>query len=73
MVELNGLAVGFGREASEADSTRMEDAFRVANPDVIYVDGLAPITALLVAQLEEAIPGPSLPVCRSPHGPEAAG
>jgi hypothetical protein len=48
-------AVAFGRAVSEADRSRMKDVFRAANPDVVYVDGLAPITALLVAQFEEAL------------------
>ena len=48
-------AVAFGRAVSEADRTAMRDAFREANPDVVYVDGLAPITPLLVAQFEEAL------------------
>ena len=40
---------------SEADRTEMRDAFREANPNVVYVDGLAPITPLMVAQFEEAL------------------
>jgi hypothetical protein len=48
-------AVAFGRAVGEADRDRMKEAFRAANPDVLYVDGLAPITPLLVAQFEEAL------------------
>jgi hypothetical protein len=48
-------AVAFGRAVSEADRARMKEVFRAANPDVVYVDGLAPITPLLVAQFEEAL------------------
>ncbi len=33
----------------------MRAAFRQANPDVAFVDGLAPITPLLVAQFEQAL------------------
>ena len=48
-------AVAFGRGVSEADRTTMRDVFRQGSPDVVYVDGLAPITPLLVAQFEEAL------------------
>jgi hypothetical protein len=44
-------AVAFGRAVGEEDRARMRDAFRAANPAVAFVDGLAPITPLLVAQL----------------------
>ena len=50
-------AVAFGRAVSEADRTRMKAAFKAANPSVVFVDGLAPITPLLVAQFEEALAG----------------
>ena len=33
----------------------MRDAFRAANHAVAFVDGLAPITPLLVAQFEQAL------------------
>ena len=33
----------------------MRQAFRATNPDVTFVDGLAPITPLLVAQFEQAL------------------
>jgi hypothetical protein len=48
-------AVAFGRAVGESDRARMRDAFRAASPDVRFVDGLAPITALLVAQFEQAL------------------
>jgi hypothetical protein len=48
-------AVAFGRAVGEADRARMRDAFRAANNDVRFVDGLAPITPLLVAQFEQAL------------------
>jgi hypothetical protein len=48
-------AVAFGRAVGEADRARMRDAFRAANADVRFVDGLAPITPLLVAQFEQAL------------------
>jgi hypothetical protein len=33
----------------------MKERFRVDNPDVVYVDGLASITPLLLAQFEETL------------------
>jgi hypothetical protein len=48
-------AVAFGRAVGEEDRARMRDAFRAANPAVAFVDGLAPITPLLVAQFEQAV------------------
>ena len=33
----------------------MKAALRAANPDIVCVDGLAPITPLLVAQFEQAL------------------
>jgi len=48
-------AVAFGRAVGEEDRARMRDAFRAANPAVAFVDGLAPITPLLVAQFEQAL------------------
>jgi hypothetical protein len=48
-------AVAFGRAVSEADRTRMKSAFKAVNPSVVLVDGLAPITPLLVAQFEQAL------------------
>jgi hypothetical protein len=48
-------AVAFGRAVKENDRARMKAVFRAANPSVIFIDGLAPITPLLVAQFEEAL------------------
>lgn len=48
-------AVAFGRAVPPADRERMTEALRAANPDLTVVDGLAPITPLLVAQIEEAL------------------
>lgn len=48
-------AVAFGRAVSSADRARMREAFRQGNPAVVFVDGLAPIIPLLVAQFEEAL------------------
>jgi hypothetical protein len=48
-------AVAFGRAVGEADRTRMKAAFKAVNPPVVFVDGLAPITPLLVAQFEQAL------------------
>ncbi len=48
-------AVAFGRAVGQEDRARMGAAFQRANPDVVFVDGLAPITPLLVAQFEQAL------------------
>jgi hypothetical protein len=48
-------AVAFGRAVGEQDRARIRDAFRAADPTVVFVDGLAPITPLLVAQFEQAL------------------
>jgi hypothetical protein len=48
-------AVAFGRAVRAEDCERMRRAFREANPEVSFVDGLAPITPLLVAQFEQAL------------------
>ncbi len=48
-------AVAFGRAVGDQDRARMKDAFRAANRAVAFVDGLAPITPLLVAQFEQAL------------------
>jgi hypothetical protein len=48
-------AVAFGRAVRENDRARMREAFRTVNPEVTFVDGLAPITPLLVAQFEQAL------------------
>ena len=48
-------AVAFGRAVPELKRERIRAEFRAANPDVVFVDGLAPITPLLVAQFQEAL------------------
>ena len=47
--------VAFGRAVKAADRERMRKAFSEADPDVVFVDGYAPIVALLVAQFEQAL------------------
>jgi hypothetical protein len=46
--------VAFGRGVSGADRTRLKAGFLAGNPAVRFVDGLAPIIPLLVAQVEGA-------------------
>lgn len=46
--------VAFGRSVREPDRTRMREAITAANPDVVFVDGYAPIIPLFVAQFEQA-------------------
>ncbi|MEG3630250.1 oxidoreductase [Streptomyces poriticola] len=48
-------AVAFGRAVPEAERTAVRAAFERAGLDVAYVDGLAPIVPLLVAQIEHAL------------------
>ena len=48
-------AIAFGRAVKEDDRARMRAVFTAANPSAIFIDGLAPITPLLVAQFEEAL------------------
>lgn len=48
-------AVAFGRAVKPADRERLRRAFTDADPDVVFVDGYAPITELLVAQFEQAL------------------
>jgi hypothetical protein len=47
--------VAFGRAVREPDRARMREAFAAADPDVVFVDGYAPIIPLLVAQFEQAL------------------
>ncbi|MFJ6645646.1 oxidoreductase [Streptomyces sp. NPDC091290] len=47
-------AVAFGRAVGEAQRAAVRRAFTDAGVDVVYVDGLAPIVPLLVAQIEHA-------------------
>jgi hypothetical protein len=48
-------AVAFGRAVREPDRARLRAAFTAADPDVVFVDGYAPIIPLLVAQFEQAL------------------
>ncbi|MDQ1034911.1 hypothetical protein QFZ75_001327 [Streptomyces sp. V3I8] len=48
-------AVAFGRGAGEQERAAVRQAFDDAGVDVAYVEGLAPIVPLLVAQLENAL------------------
>ncbi|MFE6282055.1 oxidoreductase [Streptomyces sp. NPDC057877] len=54
--ELRGYgAVAFGRAVGERERTAVRGAFERAGIEVSYVDGLAPIVPLLVAQIEHAL------------------
>ncbi|GGK87411.1 oxidoreductase [Streptomyces flaveus] len=48
-------AVAFGRDVSEQERAAVRQSFERAGVDVSYVDGLAPIVPLLVAQIEHAL------------------
>ncbi|MDF3143027.1 MULTISPECIES: oxidoreductase [unclassified Streptomyces] len=48
-------AVAFGRAIGQEQRTAVRRAFADAGVDVTYVDGLAPIVPLLVAQIEHAL------------------
>ncbi|MEV6399355.1 oxidoreductase [Streptomyces sp. NPDC051907] len=48
-------AVAFGRAVGEKERAAVRAAFARAGADVAYVDGLAPIIPLLVAQIEQAL------------------
>ncbi|KOV57613.1 oxidoreductase [Streptomyces sp. NRRL WC-3618] len=54
--ELRGYgAVAFGRAIEETERAAVRHSFDRAGVDVAYVDGLAPIVPLLVAQIEHAL------------------
>ncbi|MER5214549.1 oxidoreductase [Streptomyces sp. NPDC002838] len=54
--ELRGYgAVAFGRAVTEEERAAVRRSFERAGVDVTYVDGLAPIVPLLVAQIEHAL------------------
>ncbi|WP_020135442.1 hypothetical protein [Streptomyces sp. 351MFTsu5.1] len=54
--ELRGYgAVAFGRAISEEERAAVRRSFARAGIEVAYVDGLAPIVPLLVAQIEHAL------------------
>jgi len=48
-------AVAFGRAVGERERAAVRQSFAHAGVDVAYVDGLAPIIPLLVAQIEHAL------------------
>lgn len=48
-------AVAFGRAVTAQERTAVRGAFDAAGVEVAYVDGLAPIIPLLVAQIEHAL------------------
>ncbi|KOU60896.1 oxidoreductase [Streptomyces sp. MMG1533] len=48
-------AVAFGRAITEEERAAVRHSFERAGVDVVYVDGLAPIVPLLVAQIENAL------------------
>lgn len=48
-------AVVFGRAVGEERRTAVKESFAQADADVAYVDGLAPVIPLLVAQTEQAL------------------
>ncbi|MBA2810418.1 oxidoreductase [Streptomyces sp. KM273126] len=48
-------AVAFGRAVGEEERAAVREAFERAGVEVAYVDGLAPIIPLLVAQIENAL------------------
>jgi len=48
-------AVAFGRAVTEDERAAVRAAFDRAGVEVAYVDGLAPVVALLVAQIEQAL------------------
>jgi hypothetical protein len=47
--------VAFGRTVRAADRERLRTSFAAADPEVVFVDGYAPIVPLLVAQFEQAL------------------
>ncbi|MGW1748847.1 oxidoreductase [Streptomyces sp. NPDC002092] len=48
-------AVTFGRAVTREERTAVRRSFEQAGVDVVYVEGLAPIVPLLVAQIEHAL------------------
>jgi len=46
--------VAFGRGVKGHERESLRAAFSAANPEVLFVDGLAPMIPLLVAQVEDA-------------------
>ncbi|MFF1567368.1 oxidoreductase [Streptomyces sp. NPDC058293] len=54
-------AVAFGRAVSESDRAAVREQFERAGAEAAYVDGLAPIIPLLVAQIESALDRRTVP------------
>ncbi len=48
-------AVAFGRAVTETQRALVREAFEGSGTEVVYVDGLAPIIPILVAQIEDAL------------------
>ncbi|MFF8289740.1 oxidoreductase [Streptomyces sp. NPDC016309] len=48
-------AVAFGRAVGEERRAAVREAFERAGADVVYVEGLAPVVPVLVAQVEQAL------------------
>ncbi|MFF4359439.1 oxidoreductase [Streptomyces sp. NPDC001604] len=48
-------AVAFGRAVTQEERTAVRRSFEQAGVEVVYVEGLAPIVPLLVAQIEHAL------------------
>jgi hypothetical protein len=46
--------IAFGRGVSDSNKLRFKQKFKEQNPDITFVDGLAPITNLLVDQIKLA-------------------
>ncbi|MFD3582348.1 oxidoreductase [Streptomyces sp. NPDC058683] len=66
--ELRGYgAVAFGPTVGETERAAVRKAFDRAGVEVAYVDGLAPIVPLLVAQIEHALDRSPLPQRRLTH------
>ncbi|MEU9157906.1 oxidoreductase [Streptomyces sp. NPDC048417] len=66
--ELRGYgAVAFGPTVGETERAAVRKAFDRAAVEVAYVDGLAPIVPLLVAQIEHALDRSPLPQRRLTH------
>ncbi|MGW7238411.1 oxidoreductase [Streptomyces sp. NPDC054804] len=66
--ELRGYgAVAFGPTVAETERAAVRKAFDRAGVEVAYVDGLAPIVPLLVAQIEHALDRSPLPQRRLSH------
>ncbi|UFH54564.1 hypothetical protein [Spirosoma sp. KNUC1025] len=56
--EFNGTdfdLVAFGRGVDEAANAQLRADFLAQNPNLIFVDGLAPIISLLVQQIKQAL------------------